>query len=515
MDTKKGFSYTRQTLLVIALLFLGMAGTNAQNHEFGFYNYTGDNLWSNPSNWQDGLQPVDENADVLIYADVIIDEDVVIQNLFDATACTLTIQAGKKLTVRSVFSWTEGGSIVLEDKAQLVNDNPIQVNVMKRIKAYNADNHLWNLVASPVMEEVVPSIKNGFLTEPESGYALYAYNTTNHEWINFKDSPFTLVNGSSYLYANALDTVLLFSGTIRGCAAPTEISLSYHATNDALSGCNFVGNPLPCNAFMDRSYYTVDERSNTLIVNAHSSCNSILPCQGIIVDATEDGEMMLFSHERPNTSSNDGYLEIVVAKSNAQQLISDQALLSFNAGDDLCKYSLYDGAPMVYFTKDNKDLAILSTDSVDVQPIKFKAAEDGTYTLRIYPKNLNLNYLHLIDNLTGANIDLLSNPSFTFNATTSDYASRFKLVFDPHYGIGEDGPSTGSGAFAYYSDGDIVINDVETCHGASLQLVDLTGRVIVRRDGVHTVSTIGMTPGVYVLRLITSNGVRTQKIMIQ
>ena len=35
------------------------------------------------------------------------------------------------------------------------------------------------------------------------------------------------------------------------------------------------------------------------------------------------------------------------------------------------------------------------------------------------------------------------------------------------------------------------------------------------KDGVHTVSTNGMTPGMYVLRLIEGNNVRIQKIVIE
>jgi hypothetical protein len=41
-----------------------------------------------------------------------------------------------------------------------------------------------------------------------------------------------------------------------------------------------------------------------------------------------------------------------------------------------------------------------------------------------------MRYLHLIDSLTGADVDLLTEPSYTFDAKTTDDASRFRLVFD-------------------------------------------------------------------------------------
>lgn len=123
-------------------------------------------------------------------------------------------------------------------------------------------------------------------------------------------------------------------------------------------------------------------------------------------------------------------------------------------------------------------------------------------------KYVGFNYLHLIDNMTGADIDLLATPNYTFEAKTSDYASRFKLVFDSN----KDDVSTASEVFAYFSDGEIVINSEDE---VTLQILDMTGRIIVCRDGVYTVSTSEMTPGVYVLRLINGDNVKTQKIIIE
>ena len=66
------------------------------------------------------------------------------------------------------------------------------------------------------------------------------------------------------------------------------------------------------------------------------------------------------------------------------------------------------------------------------------------------------------------------------------------------------------GNFAYFSDGNIIVDGEGV-----LQIVDVMGRVIVCRDAARHVSTTGMTPGIYVLRLINGNNVKTQKIIIQ
>ena len=141
----------------------------------------------------------------------------------------------------------------------------------------------------------MPSTENGFLTEPETGYALYSFKENTADWINYKETPFALENGKSYLYANALDTTLLFEGTTMGYSA--ECNLSYHAANGAYAGCNFIGNPLSCDAFLNRSYYVLSEESNTLIAVPNSATRSVAPCTGIIVNSEDaDDNNVLFSY---------------------------------------------------------------------------------------------------------------------------------------------------------------------------------------------------------------------------
>ena len=510
---KSRFTTLHRAVFLAVFLFTATVFAQAQT----FLGTAGDQLWSNEDNWLDGLKPTGMFDEATISADVIVDEDVSIGTLNNSDNYSLTVLAGKTLIVNTAIHWGDN-DFILEDKAQLIYSEPLQVTIKKNISAYDEDNHLWDLIASPIHEDVIPSTENGFLTDPETGYALYSFDENTVDWINYKENPFAIENGKSYLYANALDTTLLFEGTTIGYSA--ECNLSYHAGNGAYAGCNFIGNPLPCNAYLNRSYYVLSDESNSLIAVPNSATKSIAPCSGLILNSNglDDNEVLFSYMPFFQYLSFQGYIEITVAKSNAPTSVLDQALLSFNEGDDLAKFSIFENAPRVYFTHDNKDLAILSIDSVDVQPLKLKAEENGNYTLHFDIDKPDLSYLHLIDNMTGANIDLLTMPNYNFSANADGYASRFKLVFDPHYGIEEDGPSTGSGTFAYYANGEIIINDVETCHGASLQMVDMTGRTvwsetINNRDGVHTVST--MSPGIYVLRLNNGNTIRTQKLVIE
>ncbi len=167
---------------------------------------------------------------------------------------------------------------------------------------------------------------------------------------------------------------------------------------------------------------------------------------------------------------------------------------------------------------EDEDYALVFTQpGLEYANIRFACDEDGEYTMTWNTQNGEFNYLHLIDNITGADIDCLSKSEYKFTAHASDYNSRFRLVFD-YTGIeenGEDGPSTGSGtdtAFAFIMNGELVVNGT-----GLMQLIDLNGRMLTNyniNDAQSTVTLPDIPAGLYVLRLITENGTRTQKIIL-
>ena len=137
-------------------------------------------------------------------------------------------------------------------------------------------------------------------------------------------------------------------------------------------------------------------------------------------------------------------------------------------------------------------------------PVNFKAENNGSYTLSVNSNNVEFAYLHLIDNVTGADIDLLQTPSYSFEAKTTDYASRFKLVF---------ATGNNSETFAFFSNGSFVINNEGE---AVLQLIDITGRIVRCEsiDGCANVS-VNVVPGIYMLRLVNGDSVKVQKVIVK
>ena len=180
---------------------------------------------------------------------------------------------------------------------------------------------------------------------------------------------------------------------------------------------------------------------------------------------------------------------------------------------------LSDNTPSVSVWHNGEDWAAATIESATGElPVNFKATENGAYTISVSTENLELDYLHLIDNKTGAEVDLLQTPSYSFEAKTTDYESRFKLVFSTNEADGPSTPSTGSGTkgsgtFAFNSNGSWFISNKGS---ATLQVVDVNGRILSSETVNGSVSkAINAAPGVYVLRLINGDDVKTQKVVVR
>ena len=101
-------------------------------------------------------------------------------------------------------------------------------------------------------------------------------------------------------------------------------------------------------------------------------------------------------------------------------------------------------------------------------------------------------------------VDLLSTPSYSFEANTSDYASRFRLVF-----------ATGSANdnFAFYNNDSFVINNEGM---ATVQVIDINGRIL-SSESINGCANVNMNAaaGVYMLRLINGENVKVQKVVVR
>ena len=359
----------------------------------------------------------------------------------------------------------------------------------------------------------------------EADYDLYQFNqsATDGEWQNYKANNFNLLNGQGYLYANENDVNIIFKGDFNENDTK-EIALAYDA-NAEFSGWNLVGNPFPVNSYANRSYYVMNEAGTAIEPVAVSMETAIPACTGVMVKADNTGETITFSKTAPEIlSQNNGVLQIAVAEAGTSALRQaqgpqvlgssplDKAIVSFNAGDRLEKFVFNEDNAQLYIPSGKNNYAIACAEKTGEMPLNFKATKNGVYTITVNAETAEMEYLHLIDNITGNDVDLLIEPCYTFETKTTDYASRFKLVFNANV---EDGPSTGSGTFAFInSSGNLTIYGIEG--EATLQILDVLGHVLSSEQFSGSYEKkLNVAPGVYMLRLINGDDVKVQKIVVR
>ena len=400
------------------------------------------------------------------------------------------------------------------------------VTLTKTIDAYSAEagvNNGWYLIASPLAADVNPTTVDGMITADESEgedvvhtYDFYRFDQAeNLEWRNYRTTAFNLVNGQGYLYASKNGTTLTFTGI--PYSGNGQVELVYDNDAQEFKGWNLVGNPFAQAAYADRDYYALQNGSGLIPT---SSATAIGAMEGIFVTAADANDVsMTFSTTQPGQKS--ANLALNITSSNK---VVDRAIVRFGEGRQLPKFQLRGNSTKIYFEQDSKDYAIVNVGRdvaryVSTIPVSFKAEKSGSYTLSFNAEDVSFAYLHLIDNMTGNDVDLLAGAStlrgasgatgsatYTFDARTTDYESRFKLVF-------VCGDTNDDSDFAFYSNGSFVINNEGM---ATVQVIDVAGRILKSEsiDGCASVN-FNAAPGVYMLRLVNGDNVKVQKVVVR
>ena len=411
----------------------------------------------------------------------------------------MTVTENSTLTVNGTLTNNDPANLILEEGAQLIHNSAnVKATVKRNIVPYTSDDNGWYFIASPVLESITPSTVNGLLN---GVYDLYYYDEPTYYWMNYRNNAFNLAYKQGYLYASNANTPLQFAGTLTPSNSSVTLSdLSHSAT--VLNGFNLVGNPFACNATVDKSFYITDETGSSIILADNG--RQVKPCEGIFVQATISNTSVTFTKAGAKGRSLSNSFDLTLTQGRTT---IDRARVQLGNEESLDKFNLSDNtSSQIYFSQNGRNFAVTSISGENELPLNFEAMRDGIYTLNIELGSLNLGYLHLIDNLTDANIDLLSTPSYTFEAKISDYASRFRLVFDASDAETND-------SFVYVANGQLhVLNQGE----AELQIIDVMGRILHNETITGSFDMpLNLVAGTYILRLSNANQVLTQKIIIQ
>jgi len=403
------------------------------------YHFITDGNWSDASNWSGGELP-DADDEVFIEANCQLDQNATVASLTVTNGKTLTLQSSKILTVTNTLINTDATGLVIKDGAQLLNASAnVSATVEKDILAY-VDENGWYTIASPMNGMVADG--SDFLTPV---FDLYRYNETSfgEEWENYKAGMAdftTFENGCGYLYANNSTFSPTFIGTLNNATVTCPLTYTDRPYDD-LDGFNLIGNPFPHviykgnggaidNDNLASGYYTL---TNEGIWHVHTFMDAIQPGQGIMVKTTAAMNLDIVKSNAVADFELDGskammpYIDFKITGDGC----CDRAVVYFSEGISLDKMQqLSENTPMLYIHQGERNYAIAHFDQeAGMTDLMFKNTQAGTYTLSVSIGNTQCSYLHLIDQITKTDIDLLKQQNYTFQAIGNEPDTRFMLVF--------------------------------------------------------------------------------------
>lgn len=386
-----------------------------------------------------------------------------------------------------------GGRTWYVDNVQVNNTNSSISSTVSL--GYGTGNGNWYLISSPLAGEIDA---DDVVNMTNCDFDLYRFNQdSNEEWENWKTvgsehRHFNLESGRGYLYANREKQKITFVG--EPYDGNGEVTLK-KTEGQRLAGWNLIGNPYTTPATVDKDFYRMNEEGTGFIA---AEDNVVGLMEGIMVYAASDGEIATFT---ANSSKRASTEQIVIDLTHNEGKVIDRVVVRFGEGGKLPKYSFGNSNAKVYIPQYDYDYAVVRSNAFGDVPVNFSTAETAKYTFNVSVKTSNASYLHLIDKLTGDDVDLLEENNYTFVGSPRDDDDRFVLRFSNNADASND-------IFAYQNGNEIIVSGE-----GELQVFDVMGRLISTQhvNGIGAWRAASVQTGVYVFKL---NG-KTQKIIVR
>ena len=375
-------------------------------------------------------------------------------------------------------------------------------------------NSTWHAIASPMHDpgltyESLDSIAH--LTDAD--YDLFRYDEASATWENVKAHSFNFDPGRGYIYRRATAATLSFAGQFRNDNIDGGY-LTVGCSDNTLKGFNLIGNP-----YMRKVYKGTDFGTSGLVTGwyslntdgtwlSHLDSDPIDTAQAALVKVSGSTPFTLSFTYGSKSSAPVAQPQKALAFTVTGNNHEDIVYALFDYGEGLPKIShLNENAPSISIPVDNCKYAIaIMDDTVNAFPLVFNGK--GEYTLVAKTETLpyvdTFFYLHLIDRVTGKDIDLLQQPKYTFHSSGED-TDRFwvKLTPDARETRQQDN-------FAYWNGSAWIIEG-----SGEFEVFDILGRKIFVTEIISSPFSVSRSlfpsAGVYILRL---NG-KSQKIVIR
>lgn len=422
------------------------------------------------------------------------------------------------LNVTGEWTNTYANYLIIDEGGQLKTSSAVNATVRREIhkaptwNSTESSNDGWYTISSPINGNLAATDVTGLLTTGDGNdFDLYKYDEVNSYWRTYKEAgtqnAFNIEPGTGYLYASQAGTMIEFAGEINKGDVDCALTAGGAAP---LTGFNLIGNPYSHNIYKGHAipndilasgYYILSKNGGWI---TKTDDDAIAPSQGILVKATTAGDITMTSTmEGPSAKSYHDNIKFMVSNNQYE----DIAYAWFDKGVGLNKINHRNAdIPMLYIPQNDKNYAIATMDdNTQAFNLNFKAMTTGQYTLSFKAQG-SYSYLHVIDRITGEDIDMLLDGEYTFIGSPRDNENRFivKLNYNANIDELEAGDS-----FAYQYGNGIIVNGK-----GELQVFDVNGRMVMNTviNGKQTVNI--PTTGLYIFRMV-GESVKTQKIVVR
>lgn len=500
------------------------------------YTFTGSGSWTDPSNWTAPDGSVLTELPDFTDEDVVVDGKAFISNGESVTVKSLTINSEKVLEINGgailtvtgeISNNDDSNSLILNDGGQIFQNNEnVKATFRKSIvnpKDWNGkQKDGWQLISSPIENTTIESF-----TSQDTDYDLYIWDNDNVmededeteiPWVNYKvhcdDDDYEdyfatcFAENTGYLASYENQNHADFKGELN---VSTEFEIELNYSKYRSWNLFLLGNTFTFDIEWDDVEKTTSVSDGFVSLNPktgvfeYHSTGTIKSGQGYVVNATKTKPKptLTYSKDAKGRGAMSKNINVIVSNSKG----SDNVVLNFNnsENDGFPKLENFNDEIATAFTmRDNVRYGISNHDeNVREIPLCFDAKEVGTYTITMKLSG-DFNYIHLIDRMTGEDTDMLLEGEYRFNAMSNDDVNRFIVR------LSDNNEVIDNENFVYQSRNQLFVNEA-----GFIQIIDMTGRVVMSGTlSGNSVDISDLRSAAYIVRLVSENGVKTQKIVV-
>jgi hypothetical protein len=454
------------------------------------------------------------------------------------------VEAGAQLTIDNNSTLTATGDFDMYSSttlnASLLNKGTLTVNGETRVHQIVTANNRSYYVCSPV------SGVTGYSIGADIG--VYYWENSANDWVAY-DATSAFQPARGYV-VRSNNSELLFTGNLNNA----DVTIGVERRNDDDGeGWNMIGNPYPSSVdwdlvptkqnIFDGFWVFLNDQSLYGAYNATSGtavniANSRIPSNHAFWVRVEKGftsGQVVFdntcrlhndtSYLKNATISINPTLKIAGVNGNYRDEIAmvfnDNATLDIDDFDSEKKFSSNTNFVQLFTTVANRDLCINGMplyNTNDTIPLNIEIKNPGTYSIeRVEYSNFPANHTVLLEDLEeGKTVDLIAEGSYTFTTTTSGtITNRFNLIFAGDFATAIR-PSKQQPKAKVYSFKKSIIIETPDLKDAAYTIYSINGQAIAQsKIGANTRTTVNISkPGIYIVKLVYSGGVESQKVII-